>query len=38
MITLIAIAAVALVGLVSSLVALPRDGYHQIPTDPARLP
>lgn len=37
MFMVIVIAALAAVGIVGSLVALPRDGYRPIPTDPARL-
>jgi hypothetical protein len=37
MITIL-LAAVAVVGVVATLRALPTDGYHAAPTDPTRLP
>lgn len=38
MFIVILIAALAAYALVASLVALPKDGFRRIPTDPARLP
>ena len=37
-ILIILIGILALTGLIGTLVALPRDGYRQIPTDPRKLP
>jgi hypothetical protein len=38
MITLLALAALAVVAVTATLVALPKDGYRRIPTDWSRLP
>jgi hypothetical protein len=38
MFLLILLAALAVVGIVGTLRALPVDGYRRVPTDPSRLP
>jgi hypothetical protein len=38
MFILLVIAALAIVGVVATLRALPTDGYRAVPTDPTRLP
>ncbi len=38
MFMIIAIAALSVVGFVATIVALSKDGYRRIPTDPSRLP